>query len=222
MWNPKLTRSQVSLLAGILLAGFATALYRYITTPARNPDWKYQYLKAVRLYHNTVIDDIFVIHKPLVEKPRVFETNWQPPKTNMAGALPRTKEERDDNRVEGILRAQGIPFAPPENPDEPLSDSPPRLSIVIEIGGSPNVKIKDRPSWGILSYKVTLKRWVELDGSRTILSVDDIELLYLGSQITQKSVCSPEEFPIRRDALLRDVAIQIARRWKSENSAVRK
>ncbi|MCX6366610.1 MAG: hypothetical protein NTX57_07855 [Armatimonadetes bacterium] len=221
MWNPKLTRWQVTLIVGTLLAGCATALYRYITTPARNPDWKYP--KAVRLYHNTVIDDIFVIHKPLVEKPRVFEANWQPPKTNMGGsALTRTKEERDDNRVEGILRAQGIPFTPPENPDEPLSDSPPRLSIVIEIGGSSNVLIKDRPGWGMLSYKVILKRRVELDEGHTILSVDDIELLYRGSRMTQNSICSPEEFPARRDALLRDIALQIARRWKSENSAVRK
>jgi hypothetical protein len=217
MWNPKLAPWQVAVIAGALLVGCGTALYRYITTPARHPDWKYP--KSARLYHSTVIKEIRVTHTPLVTKQRVVEASWQPPKTNMGGiSLPTldTPESRDVNRVEGVLKAQGVPFALPDNPDEPPSDTPTRLSIHIEIGGRADTVVKDHPTWGMLFYKVTLRRKVELDDGVAYLSEDDIELLYRGRYV---GICSPEAFPARRAALLREVAQHITRRWRSENPA---
>lgn len=232
-WNPQLSRSQVAGTAVGLLLGCGFLLYRYITAPVRHPDSHWSNRTFV-IYKNTSVGSVFVLHRPLRPSKSVYAPDWTPYKSRqvflpLPAQRPKTPEaverekkvqaaeaarQQDTDLVIAILKAKGVRFAPPEDPEVPPDPKNRPINIAIEIGGQENTEIAGKPDWGMLSYKVTFHSAIETSDGWVPISYEDPNSLLKGKAV---EVCSPANFEARRTALLRRLAEEFSDNWHKEN-----
>jgi hypothetical protein len=225
MWNPSLPRRQTLTLAAVMVVLSGIALYLYLMTPARSS--RGLSTTPARLYHNTVISQIQVTHKPLVSQPSLLGKDGKPKGSARGFGLPLSKgnqerraafetlvalEQRDANFVEGILRSKGVPL---ELTAEPAAtESPIRLQLHLTVGGRESIRIENHPTYGLVRCSLTLRR--ELHTADGVLWAELIDPEQ-SPPLAGLPVCTPEAFGEQCDTLLRRAALDLAERWHREN-----